>query len=365
MIPAAAVLWAAVMLAGPDLRVALERGRAEVAISGEVTLRREGAADRTVRDPLLHPADAPLEVLPTTSPIRCELRYAAGRPATARAYRGTLRLSTVGERLVVVNVVGLEDYLRAVVPLEIGTSPPAAALQAQAVAARSYALARFGDGLRTVADFDVKNTQAYRGCDAESPATDAAVAATAGQVLQVDGQPLEAVYSACCGGLPADAAEIWGASIPGLRPGFGLPAGESWTDARLRQALRADASPCRGGDGYRWRRVINLAKLPGAPLTCKVLKRGTSGRVLELWLGPNLLRGDEIRNRLGEQDSLPSLLFALSLQGRELTLDGGGYGHGIGMCQAGAIGLAKQGQTSDEILAYYYPTAELTYAPER
>lgn len=370
MSPAAAALWAAVLLAGqPPLRVGLDRNAAEVAVLGDVTLRR-GDGSRVAHDPLLRAGDAPVLLLPAgTAPLRVELRSTAGRTTTVRSYRGSLQLTAARGRLVVVNVVATDDYVRGVVPLEIGTAAPASALQAQAVASRSFALARRGDGQRPLADFDVANTQAYLGSGPESAATDAAVAATAGQVLVVDGEPVEAVYSACCGGLPASAAELWGAPIPGLRPGFALPAGERWSEARLRQALAADASPCRGQDGYRWRRTIDLGKLSGTPKSCTVVRRGPSGRVLELRLvtsrGVETLKGDAIRRRLAQPDNLPSLLFALLLQGGKLQLEGGGYGHGVGMCQAGAVQLAEQGRTAAEILAVYYPGAELTTAADR
>jgi len=366
---AAAALWAVVLLAGgPDLRVGLHRSAAELAVLGEGTLRRPGSAPQTVREPLLHLGDAPVDILPVGEQlVRCELRVTAGRATTRRSYRGSLQVRASSSRLTIVNQVALDDYLRGVVPLEIGSAAPAAALQAQAIAARSYALARRGDGQRPVADFEVATTQAYLGAGAETVATDAAVAATSGQMLTVDDEPVEAVYSACCGGLPAAAAEGWGTPIAGLRPGFGLPAGERWTDARLRQALAADVSPCRGGAGYRWSRTIDLARLPRTPKSCTVVQRGPSGRVLELRLetaqGAELLHADAIRRRLAQPESLPSLLFAMALQGSRLVLDGGGYGHGVGLCQAGAIGLAKQNRTAAEILAVYYPTAELIASP--
>ena len=359
MNPGLVGLLALVLTAGgPDLRIALNRSVAELAIIGDVTLQPADGPARQAHDPLFRASDAPLQIWAVDhSPLACELRSTPGRSSTLRRYRGSLTIQTDGQRLVVVNRVSIEDYLRSVVPLEIGAEAPPAALRAQAIAARSFALFRRGDGSRATFDFEVQNTQAYLGAAAEQPSTDAAVADTAGQLLLVEGRPVEAVYSACCGGLPAAADEVWGEPIPGLRLGFSLP---EWNEARLRQALADTSAPCKADAAYRWHREVDLAKLPGAPQSCKVVRRGPSGRVLALALGQDTVRGDAIRRRLGH---LPSLLFAITAGGRKLTLDGGGYGHGIGMCQAGAVALAKAGHSAEEILAYYYPTAELTVVP--
>jgi stage II sporulation protein D len=130
-------------------------------------------------------------------------------------YRGRLRLVARGGRVLVVNVVGLEDYLRGVVPAEMQASWPLEALRAQAVAARTYTLASLSPG----APYDVCSTsdcQVYRGIGVEHPRTDQAVADTAGQVLTYRGVYARTYYHADSGGVVASSAEVWGGSIPYL-----------------------------------------------------------------------------------------------------------------------------------------------------
>jgi stage II sporulation protein D len=114
------------------------------------------------------------------------------------------------DTLAVINRLGLEDYLRGVVAVEMGNRPASdsAALQAQAVASRSYAVLRLGgsnayDLRASVAD------QAYGGFDAENPGANAAVDATRGLVLRHGGRTVDAPYSSTCGGTTAEAPEVW------------------------------------------------------------------------------------------------------------------------------------------------------------
>ncbi len=135
-----------------------------------------------------------------------------------RRYRGSIRLVASDSGLVVVNVLAVEDYLRGVVPLEIGGPRGAneqAAVEAQAIAARSYTFVRLGalagNSARN-ANYDVESgvtDQVYGGADAERPFSDQAVSATTGLVLKYDGHVVNAPYSAACGGETAEPDEVW------------------------------------------------------------------------------------------------------------------------------------------------------------
>ncbi|MHB1070900.1 MAG: SpoIID/LytB domain-containing protein [Gemmatimonadaceae bacterium] len=304
-----------------------------------------------------------------------------------KRYRGVLRFHVAddGVRIMVVSVLGVEQYLRGVVPLEIGgrTAAEAAAVQAQAVAARSYTyvrLAAAGGRAGRHANYDLMagtSDQVYGGVDAERAFSDAAVVRTAGLVLKYGGRTVDAPYSAACGGETASADEVWrtGAQaylrrvsdrIPGTERYYCDPAPRfAWTrtlesadlDAALRQYLRNYASVPSAGPGHATGVTIDA--------------RTPSGRVAVLRIatesGPYMLRGNEVRYVLRPPggEILNSTYFSLERENgpggalRRLVIRGNGWGHGIGMCQWGAIGRARAGQDFRTILRTYYPGTDL------
>jgi len=133
-------------------------------------------------------------------------------------YRGTLVVRNKVGKLSVVNDVELEDYIKGVVPAEMPSGWHEEALKAQAVAARSYALANLGK--RASLGFDLKDTpedQAYGGASAETPKTNAAVDETKGVVITYDMKVISAFYSASAGGQSANSKDVWGGSLPYIR----------------------------------------------------------------------------------------------------------------------------------------------------
>lgn len=126
-----------------------------------------------------------------------------------RTYRGNLELSGLNGSLAVINEVPLEQYLYAVVGGEVSSSWPEEALKAQAVAARSYALAQ-GNRFDVASVVDTTLSQVYNGIGAEAPVIIKAVDATAGEVLKSGGKVIEAVFSSNSGGVTADPSEVWG-----------------------------------------------------------------------------------------------------------------------------------------------------------
>jgi stage II sporulation protein D len=292
-------------------------------------------------------------------------------------YRGELLFLRGDTGVVVVNRVRMDDYLRGVVPLEIGTTDrrDSAAVQAQAVTARSYAYVHAG-GSSASRPYDVTASvadQIYGGADVETAVSDAGVSATRGLVLQYGGHVVNAPYHSACGGSTAAADEIWRTStepylqrvsdqIPGtdryycdIAPRF------RWTRTLDGETLRAAlvrylASYTRTPGGY-----------PGTPLDIQVDTRTPSGRVGTLKIatdrGNYVLRGNDIRYvlRAPGGEILNSTSFTVeSMPGRDgsiakLILRGTGYGHGVGMCQWGAIGRARAGEDVRSILRTYYP----------
>ena len=301
-----------------------------------------------------------------------------------RRYRGELALLAAGATgVLVLNRLPLEEYLRGVVPLEIGNRPPAerAAAEAQAVAARSYARARLRGTAARPFDLGVgTGDQVYGGVAAERPTTDAAVRGTAGLVLTDGGRAVSAPYHSTCGGSTAESTEVWRArSEPHLqRVSDRRPAGGAWCDAAPR---------------YRWtatfaadelRRTLDrhlgaYATVPpggvGEVLELRVWETTPSGRVGELMVrtarGTFHVRGNDIRSVLRPPGggTLNSTYFtvrnAQAARGDRApiaTLEGQGYGHGVGMCQWGAIGRARAGHDFRTILRSYYPGTTVGYA---
>jgi stage II sporulation protein D len=305
-----------------------------------------------------------------------------------RAYRGALRHIATDSGVLVVNVVPLDDYLRGVVPLEIGDRPAEerAAVEAQAIAARTYTVRRllaerqrptrrrWFDLLPTVAD------QVYGGVAAERAGSDRAIDRTRGLVLLVDGQVADAPFFSTCGGRTAAADEVWAGAGPRHLRGVSdrIPG--------------TDRDYCEGSPTYRWSRRLASTDLdrlvqrylasvttvprggPGQVRGLSVASTAPSGRVARLELrtaaGTFAVAGNAARSVLRSPggDLLPSAYFSLAVEqegGRLIraVLDGRGAGHGVGMCQWGAIGRARAGHDHRAILSAYYPGATIAALP--
>jgi SpoIID/LytB domain protein len=275
----------------------------------------------------------------------------------------------------------LERYLEGVVPHEIGAGSPPAALAAQAVLARTWAVRnrdRFrADGYHLCAD---TQCQVYSDPARASAAVRQAIASSRGQVLAAAERPIHAVYHASNGGVAAGLEEAWAVDpVPYLRPfADGDPAFVARTPLPVTAAglpaLLRQGQGAHGADHplFRWQRSLTAAGVEaalaarglavGRPTALKVLVRGASGRALALEIiGETnktvVLRLDAIRRTLRE---LPSTLFTLSPSGTGVwQVRGGGFGHGAGLSQAGAIDLARRGWSSERILLHYYPGADL------
>ncbi len=311
-----------------------------------------------------------------------------------RRYFGKLYVTVDNAgKLAVVNAVPEDKLLAGLVPAEMSPSSPPEALKAQAVAARNELLAKIGtrhltDPYRLCA---TQHCQVYAGAGREDARATAAVQATRGELLVRDdgGGLVDAVYSASCGGHGEHNENVWGggpdASLRGKLDGeaawqarmqkFGVLG-----DAQLREWLAQKPSP----DGawcarpkeaqvnFRWQKAIDVAAVEaragvGRLRDVVVVERGVSGRATHLRLvgdgGDKELRGElEIRRALG---NLKSAMFVLDI-GRDdgghvtsLQATGGGHGHGVGMCQVGAVGMAQAGRSYVEILRQYYAGAHV------
>jgi len=333
------------------------------------------------------------------------------------SYRGVIEVMLSPEgKLEVVNEIALEDYLRSAVGSEMSSYAPVEALKAQAVLMRTYAINHMvGSKHDTFHVCGTHHCQTYKGVSSEYERVRVAVDATAGVILGNSfGEPVPVYYYSACGGLSESSADVWGSSFPHLvstrcsDAGDGRPIDLS-SDAAAARFIESEMdSFCRDASNYRWQRTLSesdLVRIVSSPenarllqaagndsaadggtaggagggssetagaagaggtaeprATMTVLSRTPAGRVSELEvtaLGYSIrLKGDiQIRTALGDSGLLPSCFFVIEPAEQAdglYTLSGAGYGHGVGMCQAGAVGMARRGYDYKQILEHYF-----------
>ena len=204
------------------VRVLLAEGRKAATISSSApftVVDAAGTAYRMAAGPLVLRPDLslpdPAGPIPATGPLVVRPGKGAPLALDGRAYSGQLQVSAQAGFLRIVNVVGLEPYLQGVVAGEMPQAWPAAALQAQAVAARSYALANLVRN-KPFDLYDDQRSQVYVGLAGEKPRTSAAVSATAGQVVLYQGRVASTLYFSSSGGRTASSLDVFGVAVPYL-----------------------------------------------------------------------------------------------------------------------------------------------------
>lgn len=299
--------------------------------------------------------------------------------ANGRRYRGRINITSGRSGLTVVNRLGVESYIAGVVGPEIGPRRPdeLAAVLAQAIVSRSFAIRNRGRwetfGFDAYAD---TRDQVYLGVAVETPQAWDAVRRTAGLVLKYDGAVIDAYFHSTCGFSTAGVEEAFATARtrPYLRP---------VSDERGRGQYYCDISP-----RFRWREEWDVAKLRAilsrtlpsvTPLSGDGMQRITdvvvsrttrSGRAGELRIvferGDVRIPGPDIRSVLRPEADrmLASAAFQLTVEKANgavtrLIAAGAGSGHGVGMCQWGAIGRARAGQDYRAILSTYFPGTKI------
>jgi len=259
-----------------------------------------------------------------------------------RTYPGFLRLVVRGDRILWINVVEIETYLEGVLPGEMPAWFPLEAQKAQAVIARTYAIEHLGSD----PDYDLCATarcQVYLGRTEASPAYRPAIQASRGYLLAYRGRPVKAVYHADSGGVTASSREVWGEALPYLvsRP-------DPYTRARGWREAPSDAQIA----GVLAEFGVSL----GSGVRFRVLRRTESDRIGRLRVegSQGMVEFDLPQvTRFLRALGLPSTMAWVEEDGRTFT--GRGLGHGVGLSQWGARGLAQKGYNYREILGYYYP----------
>jgi SpoIID/LytB domain protein len=316
------------------------------------------------------------------------------KPENARLYAGRMNLQpNAYGTYTLVNQVPLETYLRGVVPYEIGTDAPKAALEAQTILARTYALRnlrRFAaDNYQLCAD---THCQVYYGLNGVTPITDRAIASTRGMVLTYENQLVDALYSSTTGGVTASFSDVWnGEDRAYLRPVVDAPINfwnlskQSLADEKnFQQFINLQKGFNESTwNMFRWRKetpleditkglqkFLQVKKNPYAKFktiqAMAITKRSSSGRILELAvktdIGTFYLHKDEVRSAFAAPRSTLFYLEPLNKGKQELwgyAFIGGGLGHGVGLSQTGAQNLAKLGWSNPKILQFYYPGTQI------
>jgi SpoIID/LytB domain protein len=317
-----------------------------------------------------------------------QLAAESGNSTQDRRFRGQIYVAIDRNgQLAVVNLIGEAELLAGLVPAEIYASAPAEALKAQAVAARGHLLAKVGS--RHLDDPFLlcahQHCQVYAGADSEDSRTTAAVERTIGRVLMRpnETQLVDTVYSANCGGFTEHNEHVWpsppdpqlrGTADPRLPEAYSKGIDETNIEAWLKASPDAYSRPASNmASAYRWTTSIDPAAIAGNPDVpssfgklerIEVHARGRSGRAIHVTLHGSKqaveLHGElRIRKALG---NLKSSMFVVDPARDEFgrfVLHGGGYGHGVGLCQHGAIGMAGSGMTYGPILHHYYRDSKL------
>jgi len=273
-----------------------------------------------------------------------------------RRYRDGIKISLNSKgNLNVINELGVEGYLYGVMTREVSPEWPIEALKAQAVVSRTYVMKNLGKYDKEGFDLSATITsQVYGGGEAEDPRTSKAVDLTQGEVITYKRELIKSFFHSNCGGHTEDVTNVWEG------------------EGRL-PYLKGVACPfCKKSHQYYWEKTIKKKMLKeklnekgynvGDINKIKILGRSSSGRVTYLKIyhqrGRLKIRASTFRMVMGP-NLIKSTLFAMEHRGNRIKFYGRGWGHGAGMCQWGAKGMADRGANYRQILRYYYPKTKI------
>lgn len=273
-----------------------------------------------------------------------------------KTYRSALKFWPEQNKILVINEISMEEYLKGVLPKEASASWPEESLKAQAIASRTYAL--FKNLEKKDEKFAVTKdvlSQVYGGKGAEQPETNRAVDETRGQILTFNGKIFPAYFHSTCGGKTTQAEYAW--------------------DVEPNKVLRGvDCNFCWSSKHYRWRTEFSTADIQkrlkgkgvkiGAIRDIQASDIDKSGRARSFLIvydgGQVKLHSNDFRIWLDPGKFKSTFVTSIDRTGSGYIFEGRGWGHGVGMCQFGMRQLAKLGYNYKQITEYYYPEAKLT-----
>lgn len=336
---------------GGLIRVAIIRHVDHVNLDGNVKVGEDNIFGRHI---IIKPTQAGFEIGGRSFGMPQLTATAEGVVSlNGKKYLGEIRFyKEADNEMTVVNILPLEEYLVGLVAKEMPTDWPVEAIKAQSVAARTYAM--FQKQGRKHLNYDVEATtvdQVYEGIPKNAERVRGAVKNTAGEVLTLRGKLFKAFFHSTCGGQTETALNVWNKKndFHVVRDDFcaGSPHA-SWKFTMNKSSLAAKLR----GAGFAAATVksINLEKRRNNPRAASVII-DTGDQTI-------YLQGNDFRRIIG-YERLKSAWFNVRLAGADIVFEGRGYGHGVGMCQWGAKGMAVSGKAYRDILKFYYPWTRL------
>ncbi|HOD15719.1 MAG TPA: SpoIID/LytB domain-containing protein [Spirochaetota bacterium] len=281
----------------------------------------------------------------------------ANRPLclNGKPYRGIFELHNKNGIAFIINIIKIDEYLLGVVPCEIPSGWDMEALKAQAVAARTYAYYHLMTKAKkgTLYDLDATtNSQVYRGISDEKDRTTEAVVATSGEIISYNSMPILSYFHSTCGGKTIDDKYVWPRNnlkyLKGISCGF-----------------------CEESTKYKWKSKLSLEEIHD----CLSKKNANVGKIKNIRFkrkndrvtdvvvrhtgGIITISGNNFR-LLFPPEKMRSLYFTSKKIDRSIVLDGHGWGHGVGMCQWGARGMALRGYKYRDIITHYYSGVKIS-----
>lgn len=289
-----------------------------------------------------------------------------------RKYRGSLKIISINSEIKILNQISLEDYVKGVMTKEMPVgngNENFEALKAFAICVRTYAINKLNE--RNF-EFDIlpdTRDQVYGGVEGEHPLSNKAVDETREQILTWNDQPATMFYHSTCGGYTENTINVFSKKeisyLSGIKDG---------DPPNCQISPRFDWS-----ESYSYTEFLNRLKLAGyINSNAYILKNAiivskfSSGRVNELTITLKRessteetisLFGNSIRSVVKNSEGtgiLRSTMFDIHLDGSSVRLDGHGAGHGVGLCQWGAIGLSRSGKNFKEIIQHYFPGVNIS-----
>ncbi|MFH1562622.1 MAG: SpoIID/LytB domain-containing protein [Nitrospirota bacterium] len=258
-------------------------------------------------------------------------------------YRGELEIQKNGNGVKVINVIDLEEYLYGILKNEMSAKAPIESLKAQAIIARTFALANLKKHEQEGYNLCPKiHCQVYKGMDTETDNIISAVDSTRGQILTYDGEIAQTFYHSCCGGVTADALSVWGKDIPYLKEvydPFCKKSNDIWTYTISLNEIQ---------------NRFNIGNISSIYPDSKNSGGRVNNIVIEHTNGVATIPCNKFRLMLGS-DKIWSTMLTISRNGAQVTFQGKGKGHGVGLCQRGAVAMGELGYNYKQILGFYYP----------
>lgn len=305
-------------------------------INATVTVNKDGIAIGNIR--------------PNSNNLLVEPNDPESLIINGRLFRGNIQfVRKDNAKLLVINHIDLEDYVKGILYHESSHYWPIEALKAQAIISRSYALYQMQEN--KAKDFDMTSdiySQVYGGKTSERYRTNKAVDETKDEAIFFEGKLMPAYFHATCGGHTEDAALLWNIDLAPLK-GVACPF-------------------CKESPHFNWHYDMALKEMEkklsaaGSKIEdtseISIIGKDKSGRITDLKIisqsGEIRISAKDFRNIIGP-NIIRSTNFSVSIAGKDVFFEGIGWGHGVGLCQWGAYFMAKNGRSVDEILKYYYP----------